>query len=86
MTVIGSICVMTTMPVVSDVWTMLPGSTWRRPTRPDTGAVMRVYDSCTRALSALPWSSLTVPSYWRTSEACVSTCCLAMESCAIRVW
>ena len=40
-TVVGLIVVITAMPVVVDVLTKLPGSTSRRPTRPDTGAVMR---------------------------------------------
>ena len=41
-TVIGSSWVMTAIPVVSVAWTMLPGSTNRRPMRPLTGAVMCV--------------------------------------------
>ena len=48
---------MTTMPFVSDAWTMLPTSTWRRPMRPPTGAVIFVYDSCSFALSTLPRSA-----------------------------
>ena len=37
-TLIGCSCAMTTMPLASDACTMLPGSTWRRPTRPLIGA------------------------------------------------
>ena len=40
-TVIGCSCVITTRPLASPARTMLPRSTWRRPTRPATGAVMR---------------------------------------------
>ena len=40
-TVIGWICVMTSIPFVSAAWTMFPGSTRRRPTRPEMGDVMR---------------------------------------------
>ena len=31
--------VIVTMPLVSEAWIILPGSTWRKPTRPLTGAV-----------------------------------------------
>ena len=41
---IGCSCAMTTMPLASDARTTLPGSTWRRPTRPEIGAVTRAYD------------------------------------------
>ena len=34
-----------------------------------------------RALSIAAWSTLRVASYWRTSASCVSSCCLAIESC-----
>ena len=45
-------------------------------------AVMRADESCSLALSTCAWLTLTVPSSWRTSAACWSTCCCAMESCA----
>jgi hypothetical protein len=48
--------------------------------RPATGAAMRVYDSCSLALSTWAWSIFTVPSSCFTSEACWSTCCDAIES------
>jgi hypothetical protein len=32
------------------------------------------------ALSIAAWSALIVPSFWRTSASCVSTCCFAIES------
>ena len=41
-TVIGCNWVMTTSPLTSDARTILPGSTWRSPSRPLTGAVMRL--------------------------------------------
>ena len=53
---------------------MLPGSTWRRPTRPVIGAVIRACVSCSFALSIPPWSASTAASYWRTSDSWVSTC------------
>jgi len=37
MMAMGWICVMTTRPVESEAWTMLPGSTRRRPTTPSMG-------------------------------------------------
>ena len=53
--------------------------------RPATGAVTFVYDSCNFALSRLPRSVFTVPSYWLTSAFCVSSCWVAIESCATSV-
>ncbi|MNT41526.1 hypothetical protein D3C72_1778870 [compost metagenome] len=41
-TAMGWICVISAMPLVSLVLTILPGSTWRRPMRPDTGATIFV--------------------------------------------
>ncbi len=40
-TAISCTCVITSKPFVSAAWTMLPGSTRRRPTRPAIGAEMR---------------------------------------------
>ncbi len=40
-TLIGCSCAMITMPFASDACTTLPGSTCRRPTRPESGAVTR---------------------------------------------
>ena len=45
-TEIGCSWVITTMPVASEAWTMLPGSTRRRPTTPVIGAVTFAYVSC----------------------------------------
>ena len=41
-TAMGWSCVMTTSPLGSEAWTMLPASTRRRPTRPVMGEVMRL--------------------------------------------
>jgi hypothetical protein len=73
--------VITISPLASPARTKLPWSTRRRPTRPATGAVIFVYESCSFALSIWLRSTRTAPSYWRTSETWVSTCCLAIESC-----
>jgi hypothetical protein len=62
------------------------GSTWRRPARPSIGEVMRQYASCTRVLSINPWSFSTAPSYWRTSDAWVSSCCRGTASLVTSVW
>ncbi len=40
-TLTGCSCAMVTMPFASDACTTLPGSTCRKPTRPDSGAVTR---------------------------------------------
>jgi hypothetical protein len=85
-TPIGSTCVMIAMPLVSLLRTWLPASTWVRPRRPLMGAVIRVYESCSRALSTCAWLIFTVPSSCRTIAACWSTCCCAMESCLSSVW
>ncbi|CFP63006.1 Uncharacterised protein [Bordetella pertussis] len=77
----GWVWVITTRPLASPLEIRLPWSTWRRPSRPAMGAVMREKSSCSRALSTAARSLLMVPSYWRTSAACVSSCWRAIESC-----
>ncbi len=84
-TAMGASCVITAMPLGSEPCTMLPGSTSLSPTRPATGAVMRVYESCSFALSTCAWSIFTVPSSCFTGDACWSTCWGAIESWASSV-
>src|SRR5438094_362862 len=72
-TAIGSICAMTTRPPGSLALTMLPGSTRRNPTRPESGAVMRVYESWTLMSFNWPWSALTAPSACRTVDTQAAT-------------
>ena len=43
---------------------MLPTSIWRRPIRPLTGAVMRVYTRFSFTVSTCAWSARTAPSSW----------------------
>src|SRR5215813_7700881 len=69
------------MPPESAAWTMLPGSTWRRPVRPEMGEVMREYVRFSRAPAIAPSSDFTAASAWATVDVCASTCC-----CGIRPW
>ena len=83
-TEIGSTWSMTTSPVVSDAWTMLPTSTSRRPVRPEIGAVMAVYSSCVRAPVICASSFLTAASFCWTDAFCVSSVCCDVDSSLIR--
>ena len=56
----GLIAVSTVMGVASLACTMLPASTWRKPTRPSIGAVMVAKLSCVSALSMPAWSASMV--------------------------
>eukprot|EP01022_Parablepharisma_sp_SALTPOND_P004196 TRINITY_DN118_c0_g1_i13.p1 TRINITY_DN118_c0_g1~~TRINITY_DN118_c0_g1_i13.p1 ORF type:complete len:2030 (+),score=744.92 TRINITY_DN118_c0_g1_i13:50280-56369(+) len=83
--VIGSIWLMTTRPLASAAWTILPGSTRRTPTRPEMGAVMVVQLSCTLAQAIWASSVLTAASSWATRAFCVSSCCWVAASWLRRV-
>ena len=61
-TVIGCCCVITSRPFWSVAWTMLPGSTSRRPTTPEVGAVIRLYVRFSFALSTCARSLLIAAS------------------------
>ncbi len=63
----GRVWVIETMPLASPGDTTLPRSACFSPARPAIGAVIRVYESCSRALSSAPRSAATVPSSWCTS-------------------
>ena len=85
-TAMGWSWVITTSPLGSEACTMLPGSTRRRPTRPEMGAVIRLYVRLRRALATWASSVLIVPSSWLTVAAWVSSCWRAMESSDMSTW
>lgn len=83
-TLMGLVWVITTSGVVSPELTWLPRSTWRRPTRPDTGARTWVKLRLSLASATAAWLAFTVPLYWPTRASWVSRVCLAMLSSAYR--
>ncbi len=85
-TSIGASSVIVVMPVDVPEDTRLPTSTARRPTRPLTGAVMRVHSRFSLAVPTAAWSPRTLPCSCLTVAACVSTSWRAIESCFSSVW
>ena len=86
-TVIGCSCVMTTMPLVSRrVHDVAGVDLAQADAAADRRGDARVRELQLARCRPRPGPTLTVPSYWRTSDSCVSTCCLAIESCASSVW
>ena len=85
-TLMGCRGVMVARPPASVARTMLPASTSRRPTRPEVGAVMRLYTRLSLALSTAAWSALRAASYWVTAAFWVSSCCRERMPCSTRVW